>query len=268
MVEQQQESSKDALIRAADKLPADSAEATSNLANEAFQKEIKDAIAKAIAKGAITDCFPSFGERNKDVMMDKLPLTIGDAAKGAASGVKDLLSDGKNVGGSVKDLLDSGKNIGGNLKDLLDTTKCGGSIKDSLDPKNELGSKLGDTKCGIGRDQVLMPMHYEHTKSEGTHDFKTGDRMVVKDGRETLVTKNGDIFRVDQNGKVTVEGDVKGVEVGPKGTQTYTMADGAKVTIDSSGITSIARDNRHISMSYGKPCILVRKPPYMPVIGD
>lgn len=257
MVEQQQESSKDALIRAAEKLPADSAEATSNLANEAFQKEIKD----AIAKGAITDCFPNFGERNKDVMMDKLPLTIGDAAKGAASGVKDLLSDGKNVGGSVKDLLDSGKNMGGNLKDLhLDTTKCGGNIMDSLDQKNELGSKLGDTKCGIRRDQVLMPMHYEHIKSEGTHDFKTGDRMVVKDGRETLVTKSGDIFRVDPNGKVTVEGDVKGVEVGPKGTQTYTMADGAKVTIDSSGITSIARDNRHISMGYGKPWFPLVKP--------
>lgn len=145
--------------------------------------------------------------------------------------------DGKNQDGNVlKDALADGKNVAS-------------SIKDAMDPKNELKNQLKDiNEKKIPIDGLGMIREFPFVKTEGSHDFKTGDRLVVKDGKETLVTPSGDIFTVDQHGKVKVEGDVKAVETSPKGNQTYTMADGAKITVGHSGITSIERGGRTVNL--------------------
>lgn len=159
--------------------------------------------------GYITDCFPSHGGKLHEEL-NKLPAEIN--------------------------------NIGANIKDAAS------SIKDAVDPKNDLRNVLRDVNDKkIVLEDMLM-RDRPTFKSEGAHDFKTGDRLVVKDGKETLVTPSGDIFTVDQAGKVKVEGEVKGVEVSPKGGQVYTMADGAKITVDRSGISSIERNGRTINL--------------------
>lgn len=84
---------------------------------------------------------------------------------------------------------------------------------------------------------------------EGSHDLSTGDRYVVKNGTETLVTPGGDIVRVNSDGTYKVEGDLKGVEKDKNGNQVLVFRDGAKVTVGSSGIVEVERGNHTVRMS-------------------
>lgn len=183
----------------------------------AFQNDI---YSLSIAKEPyITDC--GFGGGMTKEWMEKTPPVNGKSINGSV--LKDALADGKNVASS---------------------------IKETLDPKNELKNQLKDVSDKkIVMDSLGLIREFPFEKTEGAHDFKTGDRLVVKDGKETLVTPSGDIFTVDQYGKVKVEGEVKAVETSPKRNQTYTMADGAKITVGPSGITSIERDGRTVEFA-------------------
>ena len=85
-------------------------------------------------------------------------------------------------------------------------------------------------------------------KTGGTHDLKTGDRLVMRDGKETLVTPSGDIITVRQDGGVNIEGDVKEVS-NHNGHQVYTMRDGATITVGKDGISEIKRDGKIVFLT-------------------
>lgn len=84
---------------------------------------------------------------------------------------------------------------------------------------------------------------------EGSHDLSTGDRYVVKNGKETLVTPSGDVVTVNPDGTYKVDGDLKGVEKDMSGNQVLVFKDGAKLTIGPNGIDEIQRGNHTVRMS-------------------
>ena len=126
-----------------------------------------------------------------------------------------------------------------------DSQVLGGKEDDLANKKPNPGweeiLRQGGDKTFIS-DRIMHPWHGITTKTDGTHDLRTGDRLVVRDGKETLVTPTGDIVTVNKDGSVKVEGAVKEVSVDKDGNQVYTMSDGAKITIGKSGINSVSRD--------------------------
>lgn len=181
---------------------------------------------------------------------------IGSGLKdvsGKASEV--MLQDVFKTMGKDPAITDCGFDKAGQLMDKLPAngTDKGSQVMeklpaDSKTDKGELKSQLKDLNDKKLESATMLMREFPSFKTEGTHDYKTGDRLVVKDGKETLVTPSGDIFTVDQNGKVKVEGDVKAVETNAKGFQTYTMSDGAKIGVGPMGIASIERNGRTVNL--------------------
>lgn len=160
--------------------------------------------------------------------------------------LKELVDNVQN-GGGLKDLKDLGQK-GSSLDDLKDLGAKGEALKDLLDLSKK-SEKLADflppgDKIPPLSDIIRSPWQQLTIKTDGSHDLKTGDRLVIKDGKETLVTPNGDIITVNKDGSVKVEGEVKEVSIDKDGNQVYTMADGAKVTIGKDGIRSVERDHQ------------------------
>lgn len=94
---------------------------------------------------------------------------------------------------------------------------------------------------------------------EGSHDLSTGDRYVVKNGKEILMTPGGDLVTVNQDGTYKVDGDLKGVEMNKDGNQVLVFKDGAKVTIGPAGIKEVERGNHTVRMNrneFSLGCIL------------
>lgn len=76
---------------------------------------------------------------------------------------------------------------------------------------------------------------------EGETKFPTGDRLEIKDGKQTLTAPDGTKIEVDRDGKVKIEGKVQSVEIADDGSRTITLNDGSKVKIAKHGISQIAR---------------------------
>lgn len=188
-------------------------------------------------------------------------------SKGAYSEVKKQLGEaGKSDGGINKQLGESGGKLAdkaGSLADkLTQTGQSNHSEKmDKLSDKLSNGNSMHSDKMLLQNDSIASKFNdFPTVKSDGTHDLKTGDRLVVKDGKETLVTPNGDVVTVGKDGEVKVEGEIKSVTVDPEGRQVYTMSDGARITVGNDGISSVERNGRTTQLlnnqmlkPFGKP---------------
>ena len=160
----------------------------------------------------------------------------------AAKALSNEAFDSTNMKSMIYDQQEFNKaGAASTVKENFGKGGCGVSDLGSFDKGGCVSSDL------IGNPDFFM-REFPVEKTDGTHDFKTGDRLVVKDGKETLSTPNGDVVTVGKDGSVKIEGDVKEVE-NKNGQQVYTMADGATITIGKYGISEITRDGRTVTLA-------------------
>lgn len=119
---------------------------------------------------------------------------------------------------------------------------------------NDLNDSISSRKPDIGSiADMLRPSDISSLTNfrvrEGSHDLSTGDRYVVKNGKEILMTPSGDVVTVNSDGTYKVDGDLKGVEKDKNGNQVLVFKDGAKLTIGPNGIDEIERGNHTVRMS-------------------
>jgi hypothetical protein len=226
-----------------------------NQANEV--KESAEGVAATAASGAAAEMSAEVFSRSAASNSENAQVSRTDRGQS--------LDDQLNKEGSLKNLGDLAKNAG-SLADKgtpKDVGQKGEGLKDLVD-----SNKRAEDLSKILQGDRIPPMdnimrHWDRPtmKSDGSHDLRTGDRLVVKDGKETLVTPSGDIVTVNKDGSVKVEGEVKEVSVDQNGNQVYTMADGAKITIGKHGISSVERNHERATLM--KPFALgpiIRKP--------
>lgn len=214
--------------------------------NENETKEVKDGAAEGAAATAASG---AAAEMASEVFTRTAPSNPQDA-KTPASDKGQSLQEDLDKGGSLTGVSDLLKQSG-SLDNLNDLGKAADSLKDLMDrsKRAEDLAKIirGDELPRIG-EIIRSPWQQLTMKTEGMHDLQTGDRLVVKDGKETLVTTNGDVITVNKDGSVKVEGEIKEVSVDQDGNQVYTMSDGAKVRIGKDGISSVERNHQRASL--------------------
>lgn len=86
-------------------------------------------------------------------------------------------------------------------------------------------------------------------------ELPTGDVLDRQKGKQRLLTENGDVISLNQDGTFSVKGDVKSVNTTKDGVTTVTLADGEKVTFDKDGFRSIRKDDRAVFFIHGKPIL-------------